>query len=690
MPTSEWRGIFRNEEDPEYWRAATKRFPNGVPRFGSKEEATAFMLEYCQHGSNPEELQLRQSVSTLTDWKQISSMLIPKYKEYFSRWPIVPIPSNEQLTRNRFMSASADKKKGGAVYDYLLSRLHLPIHNTLNTYSTLNTLNYLFTHMRCGIFVMIRNNELAIFCPFVNKNYRNNWSDKLKLDCKDGEMETYFIEKEQKGNRRENYLPDKAQWWANGNIICNEVCKAGEEATNQWWGDQFLLQLKDMLAETCRSRIVPDCDLFLNKRDYPQLKFNKQQGVPVEPYGFIFDKDDTDPAQDVLLSDQCYARYAPILSFYSSDRFADIPFPPSEDWEAATGEVFPPSMNYSTENVEGMAKIVVGNPRDLFTSANLRKFERPWEEKQSTAFFRGTATGGGTTIETNQRLHVAQVSWEWEKEPELNGTGGNSEPYLDAKITGWNMRDKKLARHGMNYVKKENFPFNGDKGKNFVEIYKQSTYKYLLYIEGHCAACRYGFMMQLGSVIFKVASKCVADQMWYFPLLEPFKDHVPIAADLSDLQEKIAWCRAHDDDCRQIAANAQQLYKDFVSKEAILDYMQAVCVEVSRRTCVAPAWAADPPCCETSPQSSSHRGGLCSADCVACNELIAAEKEAERAAAALVAKASNQSAAERAKKKNTSDARRDRMKRKAAEEASLREKDEAEDEEGAAKRAKIE
>lgn len=26
-------------------------------------------------------------------------------------------------------------------------------------------------------------------------------------------------------------------------------------------------------------------------------------------------------------------------SFYSSERFADIPIPPTEDWEAATGEV---------------------------------------------------------------------------------------------------------------------------------------------------------------------------------------------------------------------------------------------------------------------------------------------------------------------------------------------------------------
>ena len=48
------------------------------------------------------------------------------------------------------------------------------------------------------------------------------------------------------------------------------------------------------------------------------------------------------------------------------------------------------------------------------------------------------------------------------------------------------------------YIKKSSFGFSGDRATNYVEIYKQSTYKYLLYIEGHCAACRYGFMMMLG------------------------------------------------------------------------------------------------------------------------------------------------------------------------------------------------
>jgi hypothetical protein len=85
-------------------------------------------------------------------------------------------------------------------------------------------------------------------------------------------------------------------------------------SSNQWWGDHFLLQLKDMLCETCRHRHVSDCDFFINKRDYPQLKYNTEQlDQPVEPYGFIFNEDDRDPRQDRPLSRECYATYAPIL-----------------------------------------------------------------------------------------------------------------------------------------------------------------------------------------------------------------------------------------------------------------------------------------------------------------------------------------------------------------------------------------
>lgn len=78
-----------------------------------------------------------------------------------------------------------------------------------------------------------------------------------------------------------------------------------------------------------------------------------------------------------------------------------------------------------------------GNPRDLFTEANFRKFERSWDDgRVATAFFRGTATGGGTTVDNNQRLKVASLYHEW-KDDEVKG---GEEPYLDAAIVGWNRK----------------------------------------------------------------------------------------------------------------------------------------------------------------------------------------------------------------------------------------------------------
>lgn len=172
-------------------------------------------------------------------------------------------------------------------------------------------------------------------------------------------------------------------------------------------------------------------------------------------------------------------------------------------------------------------------------------------------------------MDTNQRLNVAVLSEKWSKDEKYSG-------YLDAKIVGWNMRDKKLAGSKMNFIDQDEFPFKVTKA-NFTPIYEQSTYKYLLYIEGHCAACRYGFMMVLGSVILKVESQCVADQLWYFPLLKPYFDHVPVKADLSDLAAQIEWCRSHDEECKQIARRAREIHDRFLAKEGILDYMQ-VCL----------------------------------------------------------------------------------------------------------------
>jgi len=74
-------------------------------------------------------------------------------------------------------------------------------------------LKYLFFHMKCGIFVMIKDGKLRVFAPFVNSDYRNTWGDKLTLEG-DGSLDSYYTQKAGL-YREENVEKDKFKWWAN-------------------------------------------------------------------------------------------------------------------------------------------------------------------------------------------------------------------------------------------------------------------------------------------------------------------------------------------------------------------------------------------------------------------------------------------------------------------------------------------
>lgn len=99
------------------------------------------------------------------------------------------------------------------------------------------------------------------------------------------------------------------------------------------------------------------------------------------------------------------------------------------------------------------------------------------DNRVATAFFRGTATGGGTTIHNNQRLKVADCSHVWKDD----AVKGGEEPFLDAAIVGWNLRDKKIAENPMTFLRPKNFGFTAGR-HHFTPIYEQSKYKYLVYV----------------------------------------------------------------------------------------------------------------------------------------------------------------------------------------------------------------
>jgi len=75
--------------------------------------------------------------------------------------------------------------------------------------------------------------------------------------------------------------------------------------------------------------------------------------------------------------------------------------------------------------------------------------------------------------------------------------------------------------------------------------------------------------------------------MWYFPLLPssgPLPDHVEVKEDLSDLEDKIRWCRENDEMCRVIAGNCTNFYQRYVARDGLLDYLELVTGEVRNWT----------------------------------------------------------------------------------------------------------
>ena len=83
--------------------------------------------------------------------------------------------------------------------------------------------------------------------------------------------------------------------------------------------------------------------------------------------------------------------------------------------------------------------------------------------------------------------------------------------------------------------------------------------RFAIDIDGHANAFSNLFTrLVYGCCVIKVASP-LGFRQWYYDRLEPWRHFVPVAADLADLPEVLAWCQAHPRECGEIAAAGQQV-----------------------------------------------------------------------------------------------------------------------------------
>ena len=399
-----------------------------------------------------------------------------------------------------------------------------------------NTFNYIFHKFKKGIFIKIKNNKLSVFLPFSKYNYINEWSQYININPKFSNMYDYikYIYNNNTIQQHKISVNKFSNSW-----YCNNSLLRYEFPLNE--GDNNIPALCDMFEELCKNRILPDIEFFVNKRDFPIIKKNN-----TEPYEHIYNDSNKN------LVSHCYDKYCPILSMVTNYEYSDIAIPNCDDWTRVA----------SKEN-----KFF---PRSRKVDEDFSNFL--WENKIPTAIFRGSSTGTGVTIETNPRLKITKMSTE-------SPYDEKGIPYLDAGITSWNVRPRKIK--GEKYLESIDIKKLQLKLTNKMSLIEQSKYKYLVNIDGHVSSFRLSSELSMGCCILLVESNY---KLWFTDFLKPYVHYIPVKKDLSDLIEKIKWCKDNDNKCKEIVENCKKFYQKYLQKEGILDYLQKILIDLKNQS----------------------------------------------------------------------------------------------------------
>lgn len=180
-----------------------------------------------------------------------------------------------------------------------------------------------------------------------------------------------------------------------------------------------------------------------------------------------------------------------------------------------------------------------------------------WDERRPIAFWRGASTGSVLTKENwqnNRRVRLCQIAKKYD-----------DEQFIDAKIT-------KLIQIKERGVKK--LIRNANLVDSYIPTIEFLKYKYVIDIDGNSNSWPGLFTRLLtGSCVLKVESPW---KQWYYDRLKPWVNYIPVKKDMSDLIEKVNWCRENDDKARLIGEKGRNLALSMTMETEIPKAYQAI------------------------------------------------------------------------------------------------------------------
>lgn len=463
------------------------------------------------------------SIITLKTQTEIKEYLYPRIDEF-----------HRLKSSNKYALSSNNRF---ASHPELFANRDLPLYESRDRAATINTINYVFDQFHRGVFVQILDNKIKTFVAI--NNYESVGFDvmkHIKFDPKKYKNIDDFIEKVNTEHFKRYKLikrkEDSIYFMGCSVNLWADLTPRGQDV------DWLYTYQYHILVELLKVRKVNDIEFILNSKDQTMLVADGESSPHFNILGNL-----TTPMN------RKSKNFIPIINMGSHKKYADLPMPTNDDWEIITNKIF------------------LGLCRNQYI--NIAAYiDTDYDRKIPTAIFRGGATGCGTLVRTNPRLHAAYLSSKYYNHPKY-GIASKDGLYLDARLVSFKKKPKKhYSDKYISIIDPKTLPMKLSKRMPIGEI---SKYKYIISIEGNIAQFRLTLELSFNSVVLLVRSEYY---LWYQPLLKPWVHYVPIKADLSDLMDKIHWCRTHDSKCKIIAANARKFYHTYINEDSVFDYME--------------------------------------------------------------------------------------------------------------------
>lgn len=185
---------------------------------------------------------------------------------------------------------------------------------------------------------------------------------------------------------------------------------------------------------------------------------------------------------------------------------------------------------------------------------------RPWEERNNFAFWRGSTTD----------ITYYEGMWDYRQRPRLIFFSLLHPDLVNARYV---FPPAGLQDHLLNY-----FCELGMIVDKYIFRY-WTNFRYLIAVDGVSYPSALHGELFSGSTVLKAKSEFVE---WFHQALQPYVHYVPYKVDCSDLEEKILWLKANQDEAKRIAKNAFDFADNNLQAEDIMLYYYLVLTEYAK------------------------------------------------------------------------------------------------------------